>query len=98
LFGSTAGGSLSLPHLDHDLRLASLYVHYRRHFPDWARLWIGEHALPKAGYRIKDPDAFLQDKTGRVLRVIESAGRYSSWQVESFHEHCVENQLSYELW
>lgn len=98
IFGSTAQGLGSLEHLNHDLRLAAVYVHYRENHPRLANLWIGEHALSKAGYRIKDPDAFLQDETGCVLRVIESAGRYSTAQVESFHEHCADNALPYELW
>lgn len=98
VFGSTAGCHAAMSHLDHDLRLAAVYVHYRLHHPALASRWIGEHALPKAGYRIKDPDAFLRDDRGRVLRVIESAGRYSATQVESFHEHCADNQLPYELW
>lgn len=98
LFGSTAVGLPKREHLDHDLRLASVYVHYRTRHPRLARLWIGEHALPKAGYRIKDPDAFLRERDGTLRRVIESAGRYSAAQVESFHEHCCEQELSYELW
>ena len=52
---------------EHDLRLASVYVHYRQCHPQCARLWIGEHILPKAGYRIKDPDAFLRDADGTIL-------------------------------
>jgi hypothetical protein len=98
LFGSTAACRLTGSHVDHDLRLSAVYVHYRRQCPTLASLWIGEHALPKAGYQIKDPDAFLRDQQGRVLRVIESAGRYSATQVERFHEHCADNQFPYELW
>lgn len=98
MLGSTAGGLPPLEHRDHDLRLASVYIHYRQHSPHLAGLWIGEHARPKAGYRIKDPDAFLIDAAGRVLCIVESAGRYGPQQVESFHEHCVENELAYELW
>jgi hypothetical protein len=98
LLGSTARRLPPPEHRDHDLRLASVYVHYRKALPRLASLWVGEHALPKAGYRIKDPDAFLRDRSGRVFRVIESAGRYSAAQVESFHEHCVEFALPYELW
>ena len=58
LFGSTACGLPKPEHRDHDLRLASVFVHYRRRHPRLARLWVGEHVLPKAGYQIKDPDAF----------------------------------------
>jgi hypothetical protein len=66
--------------------------------PELAALWMGEHGMPKAGYRIKDPDAFLCGESGQVLRVIESAGRYSVEQVQSFHEHCEVHDLPYELW
>ena len=98
LLGSTARGLPPREHRDHDLRLAAVYLHYRTSRPRLAASWMGEHALAKAGYRIKDPDAFLRDSAGRIVRVIESAGRYSARQVESFHEHCRENNLSYELW
>jgi hypothetical protein len=98
LFGSTARRLPPSEHYDHDLRLASVYVHYRMIYPRLVKQWIGEHALPKAGYRIKDPDAFLRNQNGQVYRVIESAGRYSPSQVESFHEHCAEYDLPYELW
>ncbi|MCY2993368.1 MAG: hypothetical protein NTY19_36650 [Planctomycetota bacterium] len=98
LLGSTARRLPPPEHRDHDLRLAAVYVHYRVALPRLAKLWIGEHALPKAGYRIKDPDAFLCDANGRVLRVIESAGRNSASQIDRFHEHCVELDLPYELW
>ena len=98
LFGSTARGLPAMEHRDHDLRLADVYLHYRRQYPRLARLWIGEHTLSKAGYRVKDPDAFLIDRQGRIVRVIESAGRYGPQQVASFHEHCVEHDLPYELW
>ena len=98
IFGSTARRLPPPEHYDHDLRLASVYVHYRTMYPRLARQWIGEHALPKAGYRIKDPDAFLRNQNGQVFRVVESAGRYSPAQVESFHEHCAEYDLPYELW
>lgn len=98
LFGSSARGMPPAEHLNHDLRLAAVYLHYRAQLPQLAVLWRGEHCFGKAGYRIKDPDAFLVDETGRVRRVIESAGRYSPEQVESFHQHCVEYDLPYELW
>jgi hypothetical protein len=98
LLGSTARGLPRREQWDHDLLLTSVYVHYRCHRPKLAPAWIGEHSLPKAGYRIKDPDAFLMNSQRRVLCVIESAGRYSPDQVASFHEHCAERDLPYELW
>ena len=98
VFGSTACGTPPVEHRNHDLRLADVYGRYRREWPELAATWIGEHALPRAGYRIKDPDAFLCDADGSVRFVIESAGRYSTEQVQSFHDHCAEYDLPYELW
>lgn len=98
LFGSTSAGLAKLEHRSHDLLLAGVYIFYRLRRPQQAALWIGEHALPKAGFQIKDPDAFLIDGQGQVVRVIESAGRYRPCQIESFHEHCADEGLPYELW
>jgi hypothetical protein len=30
--------------------------------------------------------------------VVESGGKYDAERVTTFHEHCVENHLTYELW
>lgn len=98
LYGSSAGHLPELNHRDHDLLLGQVYLVFRKARPADARQWIGEDTRPKAGYRIKDPDAFLVDDDGKLLRVIESAGRYSTAQVASFHDHCVEYGLPYELW
>ena len=98
LFGSSAGEFPPLCHRDHDLLLGQVYAYYRTTRPAQAQFWIGEDARPKAGYRIKDPDAFLLDQSGAVVRVIESAGRYSPSQCESFHQHCLDADLPYELW
>ena len=98
LFGSTAGHLPRVEQIDHDLLLAEVYVLYRRDRPAEADRWIGEDTLPKAGYLIKDPDAFLVSRDGVTTRVIESAGAYSSKQIESFHQHCLEQSLPYELW
>jgi hypothetical protein len=98
LFGSTSRRLPPKEHNDHDLLLSAVYLHYRRNHPHLAKLWVGEHVLPKAGYRIKDPDAFLFAPNGQAVRVIESAGRYGPDQIETFHEHCRERGLGYELW
>lgn len=98
LFGSHAGRFPKLEHRDHDLLLGDVFVFYRRQRPTEAPLWNGEDTRPKAGFRVKDPDAFLLDANGKTVRVIESAGSYSPRQVESFHQHCVEHELAYELW
>ena len=98
LFAADSHGLPALDHRDHDLLLADAYVAYRVQKPSEADRWIGEDFLPKAGFRIKDPDAFLIDDKGRPARVIESAGRYSTKQIASFHDHCKSLALSYELW
>lgn len=98
LFGSGAGRLPDFNHRDHDLLFGQVYALYRTSRTDEAGMWIGEDALSKAGYRIKDPDAFLVNAAGQRLRVIESTGRYNVRQVESFHEYCADRELSYELW
>ncbi len=98
LFGSTATGVPNMLHRDHDLLLGQVFVLYRTRRPEEARRWLGEDALPKAGYRIKDPDAFLIDADGRPGCVIESTGRYAARQIVAFHAHCMEYDLAYELW
>jgi hypothetical protein len=98
VFGSTGSLPPRAWHLDHDLLLSEVYVHYQKNFPNLISDWIGENSLPKAGYRIKDPDAFLLDNDGEPYRVIESAGRYSIKQLQSFHDHCAERCIPYELW
>jgi hypothetical protein len=97
LYGSFGGELSPLLHRDHDLLLAEVYVHYRRRFPQLAQRWLGEDVFSKAGFRVKDPDAFLFED-GRPALVIESAGRYGAAQIQAFHEHCVEYDLAYELW
>lgn len=98
LFGCSGGGLPDLTHRDHDLLLGQVFVTYLRTEPDAARRWVGEAARPKAGYRIKDPDAFLLDEAGDTLRVVESGGKYDAARVAAFHEHCAERRLAYELW
>ncbi len=98
LFGSSAGGLPPTNHRNHDLLLAGVYVRYRIEEPALAATWLGEDAVAVAERGVKNPDAFLFDDEGNVSRVIESAGRYSLKQLESFHWHCQSAELPYELW
>lgn len=98
LFGSSAGGLPPTNHRNHDLLLAGVYVRYRATEPELAGTWLGEDAVAIAERGVKNPDAFLFDDDGNVTRVIESAGRYSLEQLESFHRHCQSAELPYELW
>ena len=88
LFGSSAGRLSRVYERQHDLLLAEVFVRYRQELPTLAAYWVGEEALPKAEYGVKNPDAFLIDDELRPRRVIESAGAYSQQQVETFHEYC----------
>jgi hypothetical protein len=98
VYGSTAGRPPAVNHRDHDAHLGAVYAGYRERRPHEADHWVGEDARPKAGFRVKDPDALLVDAEGRTYRVIESAGGYSPDQVEAFHAHCADLDLPYELW
>lgn len=98
LFGGDAHGLPPVEHRDHDLLLSDAYVFYRDRRSEVALRWIGEDFFAKAGFKIKDPDAFLVDDVGQFRCVIESAGRYSTRQVQSFHDYCVVHNLPYELW
>ena len=98
LFGSSAGGLPPTNYRNHDLLLAGVYARYRNVEPELAASWLGEDAVAIAERGVKNPDAFLFDGEGNVTRVIESAGRYSLDQIESFHRHCQSAELPYELW
>lgn len=98
LFGSSAGNTPPIHHRNHDLLLGAVFVQYRTNRPDEACRWLGEDALPMAERGVKNPDAFLLDEIGQVCRVIESAGRYSQDQIETFHHYCQQIELPYELW
>ena len=98
LFGSRGFGFPPENHRNHDLLLSSVYLRYRIHHPKLAQNWLGEDAVQLAERGVKNPDAFLLDDSGDVVRVIESAGRYSLDQLESFHRHCKAAGLPYELW
>ena len=98
LFGSAAGRVPPPNHRSHDLLLGTVYTQFQRTRPRDAQRWVGEDALPMAERGVKNPDAFLVDDNGEAVHVIESAGRYSREQLESFHRYCRESELSYELW
>lgn len=98
LFGSSAVGLPKLFQRDQSLLLAEVYVLYRTTRPELAQDWLGEDALCKGGYRIKAPDAFLVDDCGKPYRVIKAGGLYAPRRIEAFHEQCVLDDLSHELW
>lgn len=95
--GPTRRKALDRGQVSHDLHLSELYLHLHRTAPERAQAWVGEDCLPKAGYRLKDPDAVLQFPDGSEL-VMEFGGRYDARRVRDFHEDCVERGRAYELW
>jgi len=97
LFGSYHAKPVPMQ-LTHDLHLGEVYLLYRSEQPDEAERWVGEHVFGKAGFHVKDPDAFICDKQGKAERVIEHSGRYSRDQIWDFHIHCKDRDLPYELW
>ena len=97
LFGSTASRLPDLGHRNHDALLGEVFVRYLNAAPKLAREWVGEHVLPKAGFRIKDPDAFLfRDES--PYRIVESGGSYNARQVESLVAYASERRLELEVW
>ena len=97
LFGSTAVGLPPLEHRDHDLLLTDVFFLYLRRSPAIAKNWIGEHIQPKAGHKVKDPDAFLI-RNGEPYRIVESGGSYSVGQLTSILQHAEERSLDLEIW
>ena len=79
--------------------LTDVFCLYLRRSPAIAKQWIGEHLQPKAGYKVKDPDAFLL-RNGKPYRIVESAGAYGIKQLKSIIEFAAaaERPLELELW
>jgi len=98
LFASFGGKSVEPVQATHDIHVGQMYVWYRENQPQNAKHWVGEDALPKAGYEVKDPDAFLIDESGVTDCLLEFAGKYSAKRIEAFHAHSTERQVRYELW
>ncbi len=82
----------------HDVHLSQVYVFYQQTQPYFASRWLGEDALKRAGYGVKEPDAFVMGEAGTVARVVEFGGKYAANRVRDFHEHCEARDLPYELW
>lgn len=96
--GHGLGGLRQRLQVNHDLHLAAVYLLKLRQDPALPGRWVGEDQLGKAGYGIKDPDAFLLGPLGQTECVVEFGGRYDERRVRSFHEHCARFGMRYELW
>ena len=98
LFGSSSGRLSHLDHRNHDLLLGQVYALFREGRSNEARRWLGKDSVAKAGYRVKEPDAFLVSSAGDTVCAIKATGHYDVARVQSFHDHCVESGLPYEIW
>ncbi|MBL8826762.1 MAG: hypothetical protein JNM18_07225 [Planctomycetaceae bacterium] len=98
LYGGTVRGLPPMERRDHELRLASVYVHYRRRLPTEAIGWISIPDLPITDERTKGFDACIHDDNGRFVRIVHCAGRYGPEHVERLHQRCQAHDLPYELW
>ena len=92
------GGLLRRDDASHDIHVTALYLHFLATDREAAEAWVGEDLRPKAGYRVKDPDAFLEYSDGRPTVIIEFGGAYDARRVQAFHKHCAEKELRYQLW
>lgn len=97
LFGGGFKKSLSHPlQASHDLGLAGTYLAVRRERPDVARFWFGEDVAPKQFGAV--PDAIYIDQQGNTRIAFEFCGLYSAKRLRTFHRHCAQRRLGYELW
>lgn len=97
-YGAGSRGRVNGSSLTHDLHVTELYLRLLRTDPEAASAWVGEDMRPKAGFRLKDPDAVLEFPDGRPPRIVEFAGAYDARHVRDFHEDCRRRRRVYELW
>jgi hypothetical protein len=97
-YGAGSRGRVNAATLTHDLHVTELYLRLLLAEPVTASAWVGEDMRPKAGFRLKDPDAVLEFPDGRPPRVVEFAGAYDARHVRDFHEDCRRRRRAYELW
>jgi len=98
LYGSYGSGDAGdIQKRNHERHMGEVYGFYYRHRPEDFCRWVGENALAKADWGVKNPDAFIyQDE--KPIRVVEFGGSYDAKRVTDFHAYCKERDLPYELW
>ena len=97
LFGATSGGLPPLDHRDHDALLTDAFIAHLQKHPHTIEHWQGEQMRHKAGYRIKDPDAFMLRPDGTPSQIIESGGAYSVRQIRSLCNFAFVERDHFEL-
>jgi len=89
--------AVKIDQVTHDVHVSAVYLHFLRHRPEEAELWVGEDLRPRSGFRLKDPDAILERSDGSI-HVVEFGGKYDTDRFRAFHEDCATRGRSYELW
>jgi hypothetical protein len=93
------GGRLPRPiQATHDLHVSAIYLRLLRQDPTEAAGWVSEHVFASLRKGKKLPDAEIQDRYGRTLKVIEFGGSYPPERVKTVHEDCERRGVPYELW
>lgn len=84
--------------ISHDLLLGAIHLNWRRVNREPDAEWISESRLRRLGFgdQTRLPDAIVDICGAR--HVVEIGGEYSAAKLLEFHEFCVEQGLSYELW
>ncbi|GFO82166.1 MAG: hypothetical protein A49_17930 [Methyloceanibacter sp.] len=98
LVGGRPGRRPRRSEVSHDLRIADVFLIFRREFPGRARYWFHESAVPLRNRRFGEvvPDVMIVTK--RRTTVIEVAGEYSARHLAALHDHCRASGYAYELW
>lgn len=97
LLGYRTTGRLKRPlQASHDIGLAGAYLAVRRDRPELAKFWYGEDVAPKQLGSV--PDAIYINDEGTTSLAFEFCGLYSANRLRTFHRHCAERRLRYELW
>jgi hypothetical protein len=89
--------------LPHDLTVAAVYSHYRRHRPDLLAGWVSESAISKTrGYGEKNTDAAILGSNGRIALAIEIAGASyaasGAQRLKDIHQDCAARLIPYVVW
>lgn len=82
----------------HDIHLSAVFLRYRAAAPDLVPRWTSEAAIlrNRDHRRGKLPDAMVVD--GDYCRIIEFGGSYGKKKIEAFHNHCLNEDIPYEIW
>lgn len=98
LMGCRAGRLSSDEHLDRDLRLASVYVHWRQSNDHRAPDWTNKRSFPADSFSPHSADVILRNSMHKNYGAIDAAGRWSARHWQNLHADCLNRSLQYEVW